>query len=125
MYKSSRYALLFLYLVVLSLGCVVWAETQDPTAPPFLNKPVSKKAAPVQLENLVLSSILVAPQRRTAVINKRAVSEGETVGGAVVLRIYTNEVRLRRAGQEFSLFLLDAALDKKPRRPADQIHILP
>jgi len=80
--------------VTFALAFAASAQTlSDPTAPP--------QALPgrAQAENNApawrLQSTLVGANRRIAVINGRAVVEGEAVDGAVVERIQLGRVRLR------------------------------
>ncbi len=81
------------------------ASLPDPTRPPqrFVEKTASGTVASEKWE---LGSILIAPQRRVAVINGRPLSAGDRVGGAKVVAIEPGQVRLRRGEREFVLELL-------------------
>jgi len=81
------------------------ASLPDPTRPP--QRFVAPTAAgPVAEDSWRLGSILIAPQRRVAVINGRSLSVGNQVSGAKVLAIEPGRVRLRRGSKEFVLELL-------------------
>lgn len=85
------------------------ASLPDPTRPPqrFIAPVASGSVEPKSWQ---LGSILIAPQRRVAVINGRPMSVGDRVSGAKVVAIESNQVRLRRGSKEFVLDLL-------PKRP--------
>ncbi|WP_145924870.1 MSHA biogenesis protein MshK [Syntrophotalea acetylenivorans] len=85
------------------------ASLPDPTRPPqrFV-EPAASGDAPSK--GLQLGSILIAPQRRVAVINGRPLSAGDRISGAKVVAIEPGQVRLRRGGRDFVLKLL-------PKRP--------
>lgn len=81
------------------------ASLQDPTRPPqrFVT-PVAPES--VAINNWHLGSILIAPQRRVAVINGCALSVGDQVHGAKVVAIEPDQVRLRQGRREIVLVLL-------------------
>lgn len=85
------------------------ASLPDPTRPPqrFIAPVASGSVVP---KNWQLGSILIAPQRRVAVINGRPLSVGDRVSGAKVVAIESDQVRLRRGSRDFVLELL-------PKRP--------
>ena len=56
-------------------------------------------------EPLRLQSILIAPERRVAVINRQTVSEGDSVDGATVTSIETYEVHLEGEDGSFIISL--------------------
>lgn len=61
-----------------------------------------------------LNSTLVADDRRVAVINGTHVSEGESVGGARVLRIRKTDVLLQAPGRQVTLQLIPDTLKMRP-----------
>jgi len=63
--------------------------------------------APRRLE---LQAVVVSPQRRIAVINDELRREGDHVDGALIVQIENRSVRLRRAGEDFVLWL-DGRID--------------
>jgi MSHA biogenesis protein MshK len=88
------------------------AELQDPTQPPAYQsaRPVSGDP---KTPDLVVSSILVSPGRRVAVVNGHTVTRGDVVGDARVIEIRRDSVRLERAGRSFSLALVPVTV-KQP-----------
>jgi hypothetical protein len=74
----------------------------DPTAPlnvnAIANQPQATTFNPVS--SYRVSSILIRPNLKVAVINSRRVSEGEMIGNAEVVRIDKHAVTLLVAGEE-------------------------
>lgn len=95
-------------------GAAPALSLKDPTRPPDARPAKVHKAARQPLR-WTLSSTLVSPQRRTAVINGRLVGVGETVNGARVVEILPSKVRLRRKGRDITLVLLKQDI-KRPSR---------
>ncbi|MCX7961668.1 MAG: hypothetical protein N2653_08860 [Burkholderiales bacterium] len=62
-----------------------------------------------------MDAILIAPDRRLAVIGDRIVRIGDEIGGARVVRIREGSVTLRRDGAEEELSLFQGI--QKKRRP--------
>lgn len=58
------------------------------------------------VHGLVLQSVLIAPQRRLAVINGRTLAVGERIGDATVAAIQPHEVVVKRASGELTLRLV-------------------
>ncbi|MEC7376510.1 MAG: hypothetical protein VX421_02780 [Pseudomonadota bacterium] len=75
---------------------------QDPTRPPGAGQAVS---APEPKRTLVLDSILYSKDRRVAVIEGKALTEGQRVDGVQVIRIYHDHVRVSDSGRERVLYL--------------------
>lgn len=110
MFRRQISVLLIAGLFVLLPGARLSAASlPDPTRPPqrFLAPAAS---GPIVADDWQLGSILIAPQRRVAVINGRSLSVGSQVSGAKVVAIEADQVRLRRGNREFVLDLL-------PKRP--------
>ena len=111
----------------IALGCVallvtasvVAAPLADPTAPP--GRVIKSRAAvpatlsPTNTPAWVLVSTLIAPHRRSAVINQQVVAVGERVEGAVVTEITSTSVTLRFENQDIVLRLKDYRI-KQPTR---------
>lgn len=97
-----RRAVSFILLALLACGATssVWAYS-DPTRPPGFGEQRSKKTA------FKLNSILVSEGRKVAIINGKAVSEGERVSGAKVLSISKTVVKINQRGK---------ILELKPKR---------
>ncbi|SFR60067.1 MSHA biogenesis protein MshK [Marinobacter gudaonensis] len=75
---------------------------QDPTRPPAGDQVVS---TPQPERTLVLDSILYSQDRRVAVIEGKALTEGQRFDGVRVIRIYHDHVRVSDSGRERVLYL--------------------
>jgi MSHA biogenesis protein MshK len=85
------------------LACAVQAAPfADPTQPPAARAAGEGSEAPAGPR---IESILIAPDRRLAVINGQQVTIGSRVGSAAVVRITETEVVLRGAEGEQTLKL--------------------
>lgn len=84
----------------------------DPTRPPQA-RAAAPGTAPGRA-SLRLSSILVAPARRLAIINEAVVGEGEQVGGVQVLEIGPYTVKVLVRGTERTLRLSETAVKRIP-----------
>ncbi len=73
-----------------------WAESMpDPTRPPAeVLAPVSTEGAPQAAAN-PLQCIIIAPNRRAAIINGQTVEQGERVGDAKLLEVREGQVVLQ------------------------------
>ncbi len=78
----------------------------DPTRPP--SHRLTAKASPGinAAPKLVLSSTLIAPARRLAIINGKTVSVGQYIGSAKVVSIERSQVALIKGNKEIVLHLL-------------------
>lgn len=104
----SRYALATALLLGLMMQDA--AALEDPMRPPGNAATPSSSRS---VTRFVLSSTLIARERRSAVINGRSVGVGETVDGARVIEILPAQVRLQHQGRQLTLQLLPVAV-KKP-----------
>jgi len=75
----------------------VQAQLDDPTRP--VNIVNTTTSATAVTSSWDLSSILVSPQRRVAIINGKTVKSGETLAGAKVLMINETSVKLKYRGE--------------------------
>lgn len=121
MRKVSRF-LLFSFLFALFSAA---HALQDPTQPAdYLDSgplPPSDETAPAPQAEWVLSSTLVARERRLAVINGQLVKEGDTLDGAQVVGITPLAVQLKTAQGALTLNLLPAGVKiSKVKRPISQ-----
>lgn len=97
-------------------GSAVGAALDDPTRPPFFmatgKKPptVIRRKTPKVWE---LTSTLISPQRKVAVINGRTVSEGDRIDKAIVVKITHASVRLRRGTRDFTVVLFPNLVTKR------------
>ena len=116
MFKLSLITLVLWVLTLLVMPGK--AATDDPTRPPSFStgsKVTQKPLAP----RSVLSSTLVSPERRSAVINGRVVTLGEDVSGARVMEIDSMKVVLNNNGQQIVLMLLEKNI-KQPSKSVDK-----
>ncbi|NIR58006.1 MAG: general secretion pathway protein GspB [Gammaproteobacteria bacterium] len=95
----------------------VGADLTDPTRPPTPSR-APNETAPAQ--SFHLSSTLIAPGRRVAVINGERVGVGERVDGARVLAIENGRVQLRYRGERRSLSLAAGDIKQPAAAKADQ-----
>jgi hypothetical protein len=97
-------------LVTLTAACAAYgAPFADPTRPPGAVDPSALPAAGPRLE-----SVLIAPDRRVAVISGEEVTIGSRFRDGEVVRISEGEVAIRRPGGEELLKLFTGG----GRRPA-------
>jgi len=104
-------------VLTLFLATNSWATEgfADPTRPPDYRTPVITKR-PAKLPEMVLSSIVISPQRRVAIIDGQAVREGATHRGMRVIAIDSNRVRLRGTAGSITLTLLPTAIKRAVRK---------
>lgn len=86
----------------------------DPTQPATRQKTVNTNSVSTVVHSWKLESILVAPNRRVAVINGKLVSEGEYVDGARVIRIRALDVLVQTPNKRITLQLLPDIVTKIP-----------
>lgn len=89
--------------ILLSFFCLLGAASgtlRDPTAPSDgTDMPYSVGQAN-GLQGYVLSSVIVSPTRKIAVINHKSVREGDYIGGKRVVKISRDGVLLQGQGEE-------------------------
>lgn len=96
-------------LLLMGLCLQSAAALEDPMRPPGNAALVS---LPPAASRFVLSSTLIARERRSAVINGRNVGVGEEVDGARVVEIQPTQVRLQHQGHQLTLQLLPVDVKK-------------
>ncbi|MFN2645414.1 MAG: hypothetical protein ABR570_10515 [Burkholderiales bacterium] len=104
----TRLALSFALLA--GVGAALAAPLSDPFRPPrddYAGEAASTAGTPR------LESILIAPDRRIAIIGGAQYTEGERYGDGRIVRITQTEVVIRRDGRDDSLKLLPQA-GKRP-----------
>lgn len=80
---------------------------RDPT------RPYSARAAsPGDPASFVVTAVFVSKERRVAIINGQRVVEGNEVGGATVVEIQRQQIRLNLNGKEITARLLPATSRK-------------
>jgi hypothetical protein len=101
---SKPYWLLLLPLAAVAAGAPAQETLGDPTRPTSLSEPEEGRLVP-QGPRWRLQSILVADDRRVAVINGHAVPQGGHVDGATVLEVRPDGVTLDASGERLNLRL--------------------
>lgn len=95
------------FVLALALAAAAWsahaAPFADPTRPP--RAPEAGKVGAAVPGGPRLESVLIAPDRRIAVISGQQVTLGSRFGDGEVVRITESEVRIRRFDGEESLKL--------------------
>lgn len=88
----------------------------DPTRPGILSGGVAR-ATEEKPGAWTLTSTLIAPQRRVAVINDQLVQVGQAVDGATLIAVEPGSALLRRGGKQIRLTLVAASV-KRAAKPA-------
>ena len=104
-------------LTALALAVAVQAESlPDPTRPPpAILAPASAAGdAAEPAGGLVLQSVLIAPDRRSAVISGQAMAVGDAVGGLRLVRVAAAEVTLEGLEGLRTLSLFPDVRKRKP-----------
>jgi MSHA biogenesis protein MshK len=78
----------------------------DPTRPSSALGDGGGDGVATGVHGLVLQSVLIAPQRRLAVINGKTLAVGERIGEATIVAIRPQDVVLKRPSGEFTLRLV-------------------
>lgn len=111
---SRRRSLLVMTLIAFTATPALMAETlADPMRPPSAASPGAVNGSKKAVQYYHLSSILISPGHRSAIINGKRVSVGERIGRARVTEIRGNEVTLSIAGKTRKLTLIPLSI-KKP-----------
>jgi len=82
------------------------AQLQDPTRPPDFRQSLDRPLQQTPDKGWTLSSILISPQRRVAIINGSSVMVGDAVGSGKVLSINASEVIIEQGVAKITLTLL-------------------
>lgn len=106
-----------LLILVMAQEMPALAALQDPTRPPTQAAASVSSPTTSSGPRWVLTSMLVSPERRTAVINDQVVGIGDRVGGARVMDIQADAVRLRAEGREVTLVMLKTNVKKSVKSP--------
>jgi MSHA biogenesis protein MshK len=85
----------------------------DPTRPPFVARSTATgPAAPAEAPVPVLQSILIAKDRRMAIISGQRYDVGDRIGDARIIRISETEVLLRSGASQTTLRLFPQVLKR-------------
>ncbi len=92
-------------LLASSSAVTIAQQLRDPTRPPFgaSSKPATEKSR--SRGGLVLQTVLISPERKTAVISGRVMSVGDTVSGFRLVEIREGEVVLKGSKETRTLRL--------------------
>ena len=93
-------------------------DLDDPMRPPGPRTQEPTPSAGERIAGLNLTSTVVAPNRRIAVIDGRRLRIGDAVAGARIVAIEPAAVRLRAEGRSYTLRLLPQTI-KRPAQGAD------
>jgi MSHA biogenesis protein MshK len=91
--------------LLLAVSSVNAAPFADPFRPPRDIEPPTVSANAAATGGPRLESVLIAPDRRIAVINGQQYTEGATFGDGRILRISESEVVIRAPGRDQALKL--------------------
>lgn len=101
---ASRSAITLMLLgLVTAMITSAHASLPDPTRPVAVAPVTGKGGTTVGSDSLTLQSVLIAGERRLAIINGQRVQVGDVIGRSRVIRIDAGEVQLRRDGQLLTL----------------------
>lgn len=114
--SAARYILGALAVMLLPLPVLAEAPS-DPMRPPQAS--VYSTSAKKSVIRYHLSSIVISPSRRSAIINGKSVTTGDRVGNARVTEIQGTRVRISIAGKIRTLSLLPLNI-KKPAEASRQ-----
>lgn len=104
-------------LLVLLFASVGYANGFSDPMRPTAYTPQGRNVAETEADpQWSLTSILISPERRTAVINGHTLTPGEKLGAATVVAISQGMVILRHEGKKVTLSLSSVAI----KRPAIQ-----
>lgn len=103
-------------LVGLALSAPAFGQAPlaDPTRPAFLGGGV-KASRDTKAAAWTLTSTLISPERRVAVINHRVVQVGQTVDGAKLVAVEPGKALLRRGNKNIQLTLAAGAVKRKAK----------
>lgn len=108
-----------LSLLVGQAGFAGAQSLSDPTRPSGYSAAAPLEAAPLDTPTPVLSSVMVSPGRRVAVIDGEVVREGGRIGKFQVLSIDAGRVRLRGPQGYSTIKLLPAPVKRAARKATE------
>ena len=116
MYKACQSQILIITTLLFSAPLLAQSNSDDPMRPPVetaIKGMVKKSAKSTRAATYRLSSIRIARNQRSAMINGKMLTTGERIGDAILTDIQANHVTLRVAGKKVTLSLLPLRI-KKP-----------
>jgi MSHA biogenesis protein MshK len=112
MNKHSHHGIILVLGVLSLVSLEATMALEDPTRPTNPAVIIPTHTSGSGNSSWVLNSTLVSPNRRVAVINGIQVSEGESVGGALVVQIHRSYALLQTSGRNIKLHLLPDTVKK-------------
>lgn len=106
----------FTVLAAMVFMTPAYADLQDPTRPPNASLTGSSAESDMADNKIFLSTILISPERRVAVINGKALRKGDQVGAGQIIKINPSEVVLKVGKDTEILSLLPKALKLRTRK---------
>ena len=91
---------------LLMFTCASAISGQDPMRPPNWGNTV--EVINVSAEKINLQQILISKTRKIAVVNDQVVKEGQKIAGVTVVKIETNQIKIKRGGVVKTIKLLPA-----------------
>lgn len=107
-------------LLILVMAAPALAALEDPTRPPVQAPAAAQSPAASDGPRWLLTTTLVSPERRTAVINNQVVTVGDRIGGARVVDIQADSVRLRAGGREVTLMIVSTNVKQASKAQASK-----
>ena len=111
-----------LVLFTVFYSIVSSAQLQDPTRPPDYSTVSAQKEAVDATTAWTLSSILISPERRVAIINGSAVQVGDSVGDVKVISIDSAEVLILQGNKQIALTLIPETFRTRIEKRAVESH---
>ena len=104
--------LLFIFLLITGDSFSAVIKLRDPTEPPMGVNLKSKEKAQT---GVTVTSIIISPRRRIALINGKYVKAGDLVAGNKVITIRRDYVLLSQSGKKFKVYVIKNEVQKKRR----------
>jgi hypothetical protein len=99
-------------------GALAAEQLQDPTRPSVLTDAGNARTATPLATDFVLNALWIAPTERSALINNRRVTVGDSIGTARVLDIRRDGVVLLRGNEQLTLRVLPMKVKQAHRAAA-------
>jgi MSHA biogenesis protein MshK len=108
-------------LLLMPSAFVVAASLNDPMRPPMSSPRAAIKSAPSAPAGARLTAVLFSQNRRVAIVDGKAVREGERISDAVVATITHDTVTLTRANRAEVLRLPKTTLPIKAKSAVESL----
>ena len=104
-----RAALSFAFALCLLSPMATAEVLRDPTRPPNMRSIAPDKEINMARSGPQLQAVIIAENRRSAIISNRSVNMGDSIGGAQLIKINASEVILRTGNRLQTLKLFPAS----------------